>query len=151
MSCFLSPCLQFSFPKRFLGPAWPHISWSLVSTHNPRSSILHSPQSTWFLQCHVCVFFVESDAQVTPTRSQNTVFWKLFVQQQCQNGKVCLDCAGKDGMHMSPSRGALRGDSKFEEKWTANKKCLESSRVHGKHKNNDSHWGQDGHQGGDIF
>ena len=87
MSCFLSPCLQFSFPKSFLGPAWPHISWSLVSTYNPRSSILHSPQSTCFLQCHFCVFFVESDAQVTPKWTQHTIFWKLFFNNNAKTEK----------------------------------------------------------------
>ena len=41
------------------------------------------------------------------------VFWK-----QCENGKVCLDCAGVYGLHMSPSCGALRATQKSKKKGT---------------------------------
>ena len=33
-------------------------------------------------------------------------------QKTCKNGKVCLDCAGVYGLHMSPSREALRATHK---------------------------------------
>ena len=46
-----------------------------------------------------------SDPETEPTRG---VLEGIF-REQCRNEKVCLDCAGVDGMHMSPSRGALRG------------------------------------------
>ena len=29
-------------------------------------------------------------------------------QKKCETEKVCLDCAGVDGLHMSPPRGELR-------------------------------------------
>ena len=52
-----------------------------------------------------CRIECPSDPGMEPKYS----FLEAIFQQQCQNGKVCLDCAGVDGMHMSPSRGALRG------------------------------------------
>ena len=50
-----------------------------------------------------------------------------------------------------PIPWSAQGDSKFEEKRTANKTCLESSRLHATREKYDSHWGQDGRQGGDVF
>ena len=33
---------------------------------------------------------------------------EAIFQKECKIGKVCLDCAGVYGLHMGPSRGALR-------------------------------------------
>ena len=44
----------------------------------------------------------------TKTEPKRCLLEGIF-REQCQNGKRCLDCAGVDGMHMNPSRGALRG------------------------------------------
>ena len=52
-----------------------------------------------------CRIGCPSDAETKPKRG----LLEGIFREQCRNGKVCLDCAGVDGMHMSPSRGALRG------------------------------------------
>jgi len=47
------------------------------------------------------------------------IFQKTF-----KNGKVCLDCAGVYGLHMSPSREALRATQKTKKKESLFPKCL---------------------------
>jgi len=37
-------------------------------------------------------------------------------QKSFKNGKVCFDCAGVYGLHMSPSRAALRATQKTKKK-----------------------------------
>ena len=37
-------------------------------------------------------------------------------QKKCENEKVCLDCAGAYGLHMSPSFGALSVTKKLKKK-----------------------------------
>ena len=37
-------------------------------------------------------------------------------QKKCENEKVCLDCAGAYGLHMSPSLGVLRVTKKLKKK-----------------------------------
>ena len=44
-------------------------------------------------------------------KSFGSYFWKKW-----KNGKVCFDCAGAYGLHMSPSHGALRAIQKSKKK-----------------------------------
>jgi len=39
-----------------------------------------------------------------------------YFLEKCENRKVCLDCAGAYGLHMSPSLGALRATQKSNKK-----------------------------------
>ena len=52
-----------------------------------------------------CRIGCPSDSETEPTQG----LLEGIFREQCRNEKRCLDCAGVDGMHMSPSRGALRG------------------------------------------
>ena len=44
-------------------------------------------------------------------KSFGSYFW-----EKCKNEKVCLDCAGMYGSHMSPSRGVLRATQQLKKK-----------------------------------
>ena len=52
-----------------------------------------------------CGIRYPSDPETEPKQS----LLEGIFREQCRNEKVCLDCAGVDRMHMSPSRGALWG------------------------------------------
>ena len=135
MSCFLLPCLQFSFQKGFLGPAWPHIPWSLVSGRKPRSSILHCLQTTRFQQCFFYSLFVELDAQVTPKRSQNQVFWKAFFNNNAEMEKgvwtapAWTECIWGHPMHRSGGTGNCRTNGlRRKRAWEA-QKCTKNANT----------------------
>ncbi len=72
-----------------------------------------------FLKCFLKRLFSLKVALLEENCSQNepkiTYFGSYFLEK-CQNGKVCLDCAGVYGLHMSPSRGALRTTQKSKRK-----------------------------------
>ena len=72
-----------------------------------------------FFEANLELFFSQKNAilkdrcfQNEPTmKSFGSYFWK-----KCENGKVCFDCAGAYGLHMSPSHGALRATQKSKKK-----------------------------------
>ena len=50
-------------------------------------------------------------------------------RKQCKNGKVCLDCAGVYGLHMSPSCGALRATQKSKKKGTYSRTTVFNEKI----------------------
>ena len=44
--------------------------------------------------------------------------WEALFHKSYENGKVCFDCTGAYGLHMSPSLGALRVTKKLKKKAT---------------------------------
>ena len=50
-------------------------------------------------------------------------------QKKCENAKVCLDCAGAYGLHVSPSRKALDATKKSPKKQMCFKYAVFSSKV----------------------